>query len=100
MQDFFSFDTDEELKALLARARKVALSAIQRYDLEWEHIQFIRLSDSITYKIETSTANNYLLRIHSDRLSKEEIRSELIWQVAYWSFGRSIDGCLSKVTRV
>ncbi len=78
MQDFFSFDMDEELKALLARARKVALSAIQRYDLEWEHIQFIRLSDSITYKIETSTANNYLLRIHSDRLSKEEIRSELL----------------------
>lgn len=78
MNDFFRFDTDEERRALLIRARKVALSAIQKYDLEWDNIQFIQLSDTITYKIETSTDNNYLLRIHSDRLSGEEIRSELL----------------------
>lgn len=78
MHDFFKYDSDEELQALLARARKVALSAIQQYDLEWNCIRFIHLSDTITYKIETSTANNYLLRIHSDRLSREEIRSELL----------------------
>ncbi|MCP1427477.1 Ser/Thr protein kinase RdoA (MazF antagonist) [Paenibacillus xylanexedens] len=78
MNDFFRFDTDEERLALLIRARKVALSAIQKYNLEWDNIQFIQLSDTITYKIETSTDNNYLLRIHSDRLSREEIRSELL----------------------
>ncbi len=78
MNDFFRFDTDEERRELLVRARKVALSAIQRYDLEWDSIKFIQLSDTITYKIETSTDNNYLLRIHSDRLSREEIRSELL----------------------
>lgn len=78
MNDFFRFDTDEERRALLIRARKVALSAIRKYDLEWDNIQFIQLSDTITYKIETSTDNNYLLRIHSDRLSREEIRSELL----------------------
>lgn len=78
MNDFFRFDTDEERRALLIRARKVALSAIRKYNLEWDNIQFIQLSDTITYKIETSTDNNYLLRIHSDRLSREEIRSELL----------------------
>ncbi|RXZ77494.1 aminoglycoside phosphotransferase [Paenibacillaceae bacterium] len=78
MSDFFRYDTDEERRALLVRARKVALLAIQRYDLEWEQIQFIQLSDAITYKIKTSTADNYLLRIHSDRLSREEICSELL----------------------
>ncbi|MDT9718155.1 phosphotransferase [Paenibacillus sp. ClWae2A] len=78
MNDFFRFDTDEERRALLIRARKVALSAIRKYDLKWDNIQFIQLSDTITYKIETSTDNNYLLRIHSDRLSREEIRSELL----------------------
>ncbi len=41
MLDFFRFDTDEERRALLVRARKVALSAIQQYDLEWERIQFV-----------------------------------------------------------
>lgn len=79
MLDFFRFDTDEERRALLVRARKVALSAIQQYDLEWERIQFVQLSDTITYKIETNTAGHYLLRIHSGRLSREEIRSELLW---------------------
>jgi len=78
MRDFFRFDTDEERRALLVRARKVALLAIQQYGLEWERIQFIQLSDTITYKIGTHTANNYLLRIHSNRLSREEIRSELL----------------------
>ncbi|MCM3636047.1 phosphotransferase enzyme family protein [Paenibacillus camelliae] len=78
MIDFFRFDTDEERRALLVRARKVALSAIQQYDLEWERIQFIQLSDTITYKIETNTTEHYLLRIHSDRLSREEILSELL----------------------
>ncbi len=79
MLDFFRFDTDEERRALLVRARKVALSAIQQYDLEWERIHFVQLSDTITYKIETNTAGHYLLRIHSGRLSREEIRSELLW---------------------
>ncbi|WP_440119344.1 phosphotransferase enzyme family protein [Paenibacillus sp. QZ-Y1] len=77
MKDFFQNDTDENRLALLARARKVALSALQQYELAWERIQFIQLSDTITYKIETKTTGCYLLRIHSHRLSKEEIRSEL-----------------------
>lgn len=79
MKQFFLFDTDEHRRSLLIRARKVALSALQQYDLEWDRIQFIQLSDTITYKIETSSAECYLLRIHSERLSQEEIRSELVF---------------------
>ncbi|OPA77413.1 aminoglycoside phosphotransferase [Paenibacillus selenitireducens] len=78
MKDFFQIDTDEHRMSLFARARKVALFALQQYDLAWERIQFIQLSDTITYKIETSAAEKYLLRIHSDRWSKDEIRSELM----------------------
>jgi Ser/Thr protein kinase RdoA (MazF antagonist) len=77
MNDFFQYDTDENKLSLLARAKKVALLALQQYELEWVNIQFVQLSDTITYKIETSTAERYLLRIHSDRLSEAEIRSEL-----------------------
>lgn len=79
MNVFFQFDTDDKRRSLLNWARKVVLTALQQYDLQWERIQFIQLSDTITYKIETSTENSYLLRIHSDRLSKEEILSELAW---------------------
>lgn len=61
MIKFFRYDTDEERRALLVRARKIALLALQCYDLEWERIEFIQLSDTLTYKIETSTAQRYLL---------------------------------------
>lgn len=79
MKPFFQFDTDEERQALLARAGKAALAALQQYDMVWENIQFIGLSDTVTYKIEGVSAGTYLLRIHSDRMSKEEIQSELVF---------------------
>lgn len=78
MNEFFKYDTDEKRHSLLDRSRKVALLALQHYDIEWECIQFIQLSDTITYKIEACKGQRYLLRIHSNRLSREEIRSELL----------------------
>lgn len=63
---------------MLSRARNVALTALQQYDIEWTGIKFIQLSDTITFKIETNS-ESYLLRIHSDRLNKEEIHSEIIF---------------------
>ena len=77
MISFFQFDTNEEKHVLLARARNVALNAIQKYDIAWKKIQFIQLSDTITYKIEATSQECYLLRIHSDRCSRDEIASEL-----------------------
>lgn len=77
--NFFQFESEEDRQQLLVRARNVALQAIQQYDMEWDLIRFIQLSDTITYKIETSSAGSYLLRIHSDRLTKEEIQSELLF---------------------
>lgn len=34
MIDFFQYDTDEKRRSLLVRARKVALLALQQYDLD------------------------------------------------------------------
>ncbi|MGN7358528.1 phosphotransferase enzyme family protein [Paenibacillus sp. SAF-054] len=79
MKPFFHFDTDETRENLLSRARNVALWAIQQYEIEWSCIRFIQLSDTITYKIETNKTGNYLLRIHSERVNKEEIISELVF---------------------
>jgi Ser/Thr protein kinase RdoA (MazF antagonist) len=75
---FFQLDTDENRRSLLARARQVALLALQKYDLEWEHIHFNQLSDTITFKIESGADGCFLLRIHSDMMSKEEILSEIV----------------------
>jgi Ser/Thr protein kinase RdoA (MazF antagonist) len=79
LKPFFHFDTDETRQSLLARARNVALWAIQQYEIEWISIRFIQLSDTITYKIETNTTGHYLLRIHSERMNKEKIISELVF---------------------
>ncbi|WP_152391868.1 phosphotransferase enzyme family protein [Paenibacillus guangzhouensis] len=78
MQDFFQMDTEEKRTNLLARARQAALSAMEQYDLTSEQMTFIQLSDSITYQIETSSGETYLLRIHADQWKKEELRSELL----------------------
>jgi len=78
MKLFFHFDTDETRQCLLSRARNVALRAIQQYEIEWNCIRFLQLSDTITYKIETDMSG-YLLRIHSDKVTKEEILSELVF---------------------
>ncbi|MEY8745485.1 phosphotransferase enzyme family protein [Paenibacillus tundrae] len=77
MKDFFSYDIGKPRNSVLVRARHVALTAIQRYGLEWEQIQFIQWSDAITYKIVTSVEEKFLLRIHPNRWSREEIASEL-----------------------
>ncbi|MCS7464309.1 phosphotransferase [Paenibacillus doosanensis] len=79
MEPFFQFDTAENRQALLSRARDVVLTALRQYELEWNSIRFIQLSDTITYKIETTASKSYLLRIHSERMNKEEIRSELVF---------------------
>lgn len=77
MKPFLQFDTDDQRCSLMDRARNVVFAALQQYDLAWDKISFIRLSDTLTYKIETNNAGAYLLRIHSDRVSKQEIQSEL-----------------------
>ncbi|MBB4824847.1 Ser/Thr protein kinase RdoA (MazF antagonist) [Sporosarcina luteola] len=77
MQDFFHLDRERDRTSLLKRARNVALKSLQQYDVDWDSIQFVQLSDAITFKITMSGNEGYLLRIHSDRWSKEEIHSEL-----------------------
>ncbi|AWP28345.1 phosphotransferase enzyme family protein [Paenibacillus sp. Cedars] len=77
MDDFFQFENEEQRGRLLARAEKVAMSALQSYNLQWVGIKFIGLSDTITYQIRTNLEETYLLRIHSDRWSRNEIESEL-----------------------
>ncbi|SLK10017.1 MULTISPECIES: hypothetical protein [unclassified Paenibacillus] len=74
---FFQNGTHEELECLLFQARSVCLRALDQYELAWDCIHFIQLSDTITYKVDTAPSKSYLLRIHSNRLSKEAIRSEL-----------------------
>jgi Ser/Thr protein kinase RdoA (MazF antagonist) len=79
MNKGFQIDTEERRLTTLAQAKQAALRVIQQYDLDWERITFNQLSDTITFKIETSTHERFLLRIHSETMNKEEIHSEIYW---------------------
>lgn len=88
MKPFFQFDTEESKKSLLSRARNAALTALRQYDLDWNCIRFLQLSDTVTFKIETESSSGYLLRIHSERMNKDELMSELVYLHAL----RNIEG--------
>lgn len=79
MEAFFQYDTEERRATLLARGRQVALAALQHYSLEWTTISFLQLSEALTYKVEGATGEAWLLRIHADSVSRNELRSEAIW---------------------
>lgn len=59
--------------------RDIVLQALKAYDLDWTKVEYIKQSDSITFKVETETAGKLLLRIHGERCSRAEILSELEW---------------------
>lgn len=77
MNDFLQFVTEEQRCALLERSKRVAISALQQYNLRWVEIEYIGISDTITYRVRTSLDKTYLLRIHSDRRCSNEIDLEL-----------------------
>ena len=64
-------------KTCCSKAKRVAISALQPYNLSWVKIEYIGISDTITYKVRTSLNETFLLRIHSDRRSCNEIDLEL-----------------------
>jgi Ser/Thr protein kinase RdoA (MazF antagonist) len=77
--NFFQVDTEENRRVLLERARQIALIALQKYDLKWKHIYFNQLSDTITFKIVSEADGYFLLRIHSGMMSRDEVRSEIMF---------------------
>ncbi|MCR8846420.1 phosphotransferase [Paenibacillus sp. SC116] len=74
----WNIDTDEKRRALLAQVRNVTLSALQQYTLEWSQIKLNKISDTITFKINTELDETFLLRIHNNSRSKAEIQSEMM----------------------
>lgn len=69
---------DNEIEKAISQSKLAALEALQNYNLDWEHIRFIQLSDTCTFQIDTSKNGSFLLRIHTG-MSQEEIISEMDW---------------------
>ncbi|GAA0385431.1 phosphotransferase enzyme family protein [Paenibacillus motobuensis] len=78
MDKIFQLDSAESIKETIVQTKKMALSALHNYDLDWTQIRFHQLSDTATFIIETNVDGTFLLRIHSG-MKKEAIDSELVW---------------------
>jgi Ser/Thr protein kinase RdoA (MazF antagonist) len=52
---------------------------LQKYELEWDSIHFIQVSEHVTFRIDCGEGDKYLLRIHSGNKSAEATLSELEW---------------------
>ncbi len=75
----FKIDTEKSRRGTLKEARQAALRIMLEYEIEWSSIRFIQLSEHITYRIESETGEQFLLRIHPASKRYEEVISELEW---------------------
>ncbi len=59
--------------------KQLELNVVQEYKVDWSSIHFIQVSEHVTFRIESSEGEKFLLRIHPMSKSREEIESELKW---------------------
>ncbi|MFC4099094.1 phosphotransferase enzyme family protein [Paenibacillus xanthanilyticus] len=82
MNSGFSIETDASRRQTLAAAKQAALQAMRQYELDWNAIRFIQVSEHVTFRIEVGEKESYLLRIHPGSKPRPEIASELEWLAA------------------
>jgi Ser/Thr protein kinase RdoA (MazF antagonist) len=67
----------------LRRLRQLAVKALQAYEITEPHLTPLRHEDNTTFRIDTTTGERYVLRIHRpSRKTVAEVRSEMIWLAA------------------
>ncbi|CAM3428196.1 phosphotransferase [Paenibacillus lupini] len=79
MNSGFLMDTDHNRHNTLRQTKRAALFALQEYELVWDSIHFIQVSEHVTFRIDCGEGDKYLLRIHSGNKSAEATLSELEW---------------------
>lgn len=79
MNNCFRIDSDINRSLTLMRTKQTALNVLNEYDVDWRSIHFIQLSEHVTFRIESSDGEKFLLRIHPESKTREETLSELEW---------------------
>ncbi|MBT2763354.1 phosphotransferase [Paenibacillus sp. ISL-20] len=97
MNSGFQMDTDINRRLTLNQTKQAALYALQNYDVDWSLIHFIQVSEHVTFRIQSSEGESYLLRIHTRNKSYAEVISELEWLAHLRSKGLIVpDGVLNR----
>jgi len=75
MNDGWEIDIDKQKEILIDHGKNIALTALQQYDLAWTEIKFNKLSDAITFKIETETGRTFCFVFTIKLVVKEKLRA-------------------------
>lgn len=87
MQKGFQMDTEINRNYTLKQTKQAALHALLKYEIDWNSIHFIQISEHVTFRIVSDKEETFLLRVHSTDKNEKEIRSELEWTSAMKSKG-------------
>ncbi|MDR9856704.1 phosphotransferase [Paenibacillus sp. VCA1] len=79
MNEAFQADTEDSRRLLLVQAEAALTAALEQYDIHEKELDFIQVSEHVTYKIEDETGRRYLLRVHPGSASSAETVSEMEW---------------------
>jgi Ser/Thr protein kinase RdoA (MazF antagonist) len=87
MNNGFQMNTEGNRRQTLKQVKQAALHALQEYEIDWNSIHFIRVSEHVTFRVEASEGEQFLLRVHTENKLREETLSELEWLFALKSKG-------------
>ncbi|WP_127531572.1 phosphotransferase enzyme family protein [Paenibacillus kobensis] len=79
MKSGFQMDTDSNRRLTLKQTKQAALNVLQYYNVEWNEIHFIQVSEHVTFRIQCGEGDSFLLRIHPGNKAHSEVSSELEW---------------------
>ena len=59
MNSGFQIDTDFNRRLTLKQTKQTALIALQQYDIDWNSIHFIQVSEHVTFRIDCSEGEKF-----------------------------------------
>ncbi|MEK3768195.1 phosphotransferase [Paenibacillus sp. FSL R5-0887] len=87
MNNGFRINTEENRHRTLRQVKQAAFHALQEYEIDWNSIHFIQVSEHVTFRIVNDVGEQFLLRIHPDNKQREGTISEIEWLFALKSKG-------------
>lgn len=80
-------NTEVNRRRTLRQVKQAAFQALQEYEIDWNSIHFIQVSEHVTFRIVSDGGEQFLLRIHPDNKQREGTVSEIEWLFALKSKG-------------
>jgi Ser/Thr protein kinase RdoA (MazF antagonist) len=82
MNNGFQINTEVNRRQTLRQVKQAAVLALQEYEIDWNSIHFIQVSEHVTFRIVSDGGEQLLLRLHPDNKPRKGTLSEIEWLFA------------------